>query len=275
MEKVVFPKLNKKKISELLKDGKRLDGRKQFDFRDISIESGISNMAEGSARVKIGKTEVIVGAKLNAVEPYADGPDEGTLMVSMEFSPISGERHESGPPKMDSIEVARVVDRGIRESGFIDWKKLCIKEGEKVWSIAIDIYCTNDDGNVFDASAIGAVVALRTAVFPVYNEKEGMVKFGEYTKDKLPLTDNVPLTMTFYKVGSKLLADPNRDEEDASESRITLAISSPKKEKMINSMQKGGIVNFSGEDIETVSKESQKIYEALFPDIDKQIKAIK
>ncbi len=56
MEKVVTPKISKKKISELLREGKRLDGRKPFDFRDVSIEAGISNKAEGSARVRVGDT---------------------------------------------------------------------------------------------------------------------------------------------------------------------------------------------------------------------------
>ena len=68
---------------------------------------------------------------------------------------------------------------------------MCIKEGEKVWSVMIDIYCINDAGNVLDASAIGAVAALRLARFPVYDEKEEKVKFGELTDDPLPLTDNI------------------------------------------------------------------------------------
>ena len=32
-----------------------------------------------------------------------------------------------GRPGIEAIELARVIDRGIRESGFIDFKKLCIK----------------------------------------------------------------------------------------------------------------------------------------------------
>jgi len=136
-----LPNINKKKIENLLADGKRLDNRNPFDYRNIEIETGISKNAEGSSRVRIGKTEVIVGVKLGVQEPYPDHEDEGTMMVGMEFSQICGERYESGPPRINAIEVARVVDRGIRESGLIDWKKLCIEEGEKVWCIFIDIYC--------------------------------------------------------------------------------------------------------------------------------------
>jgi len=191
--------INKKKIASLLEQDKRLDDRKPFDYRDLVIETNISNNAEGSARVKIGKTEVIVGVKLGVQEPYTDHEDEGTMMTTMEYSPASGSRYESGPPKINAIETARVVDRGIRESGLIDWKKLCIKEGEKVWSIFIDIFSVNDDGNILDASAIGALVALKTARFPVYDEETEAVKYGEFTDTPLPLTINIPFCMTFYK----------------------------------------------------------------------------
>lgn len=267
-----LPNINKKKIIDFLKEGKRFDGRKPFDYRKIEIETGISNKAEGSARVKFGKTEVIVGVKLETQEPYPDHEDEGTMIVNMEFSPASGERHELGPPKINAIETARVVDRAIRESEFIDWKKLCIKEGEKVWAIMIDIYCINDDGNIIDASALGAFAALKTAKFPVYDEKEEVVKYGEITKNPLPLTENEPLTMSFYKIGENLLFDPNLDEEDSAESRLTIAISQSKKDKIINSMQKGGMASMTINDINKVIDEGEKLYNRLFPDIENKIK---
>lgn len=267
-----LPNINKRKVLSLLRDEKRLDSRKPFEFRDILIETGISNNAEGTARVKIGKTEVIVGVKMSTQEPYTDHEDEGTMVTGMEFSPMAGDRYENGPPQMDSIEVARVVDRGIRESRFIDWKKLCIKEGEKVWSIMIDIYCINDDGNVMDASGIGAVCALRVARFPKYDEKEGKVQYGEFTDTPLPLTDHVPFTMTFHKLGNKIILDPTRQEEDCSDARMTLAISSGKKEKMINAMQKGGITPITIEEMDLIIKEAEKAYDKVFPEVDKKTK---
>jgi len=270
-----LPNINKKQIETLLENGKRLDGRKPFDYRDIIIEKNISKNAEGSARVKIGKTDVIVGVKLDVQVPYPDHEDEGTMMTSMEYSPACGSRYESGPPKIDAIETARVVDRGIRESGFIDWKKLCIKEGEKVWSIFIDIYAVNDDGNILDASAIGSLVALKLTKFPVYNEKTEKVEFGEFTDTLLPLTEKIPFSMTFYKIADNLLTDPNRDEEDAAEARLTLAISKPAKEYIINAMQKGGIVPLSEQDLKKVVEQSEKVYEKIYPEIEKQVKSKK
>jgi len=269
-----LPNINKRKIENLLKEDKRLDGRKSFDYRDIEIETGISINAEGSARVRIGKTEVIAGVKLDTQEPYTDHEDEGTMITSMEYSPLCGERYESGPPKIGAIETARVVDRGIRESGFIDWKKLCIETGKRVWSIAIDIYCINDDGNVLDASALASIVALRVAKFPVYNKEEEKVEYGNFTENSLPLTENVPCPLTFHKIGEVIVLDPNREEEDASESRLTLGISCPNKDKIINSMQKGKIDALSEADLRKIIEQTEIVYDKLVPEIDKKIKEL-
>ena len=86
-----LPNNNKKRITLLLKENNRLDGRSHFDFRNIEIETGISNNAEGTARVKMGDTEVIAGVKLDVQTPYTDHTDEGTMVIGMEYSPICSE----------------------------------------------------------------------------------------------------------------------------------------------------------------------------------------
>ncbi len=128
------------RIRKYLKESKRFDNRKLDEFREITIETGVSENAEGSAKVKIGKTEVLVGVKMDVAEPYPDSPDKGNLMTTAELLPLSSPRFETGPPKFNAIELGRVIDRVIRESKFIDFEKLCIKEGEKVWAVFVDIY---------------------------------------------------------------------------------------------------------------------------------------
>lgn len=138
----------------------------------------------------------------------------------------------------------------------------------------IDIYAINDDGNVLDAAAIGAVAALRVAKFPVYDKKTEKVKFGEFTKEPLPLTDNIPFTMTFHKIKNEIFIDPNIEEEDTSEARLTLAISCPKKEKIINAMQKGNSGLISIDEIDKILELGEKIYDKIFPEIDKKVKSL-
>ena len=48
-----------------------------------------------------------------------------------ELVPFASPMFESGPPREDAIELARVVDRGIRHSEIVDKKKLCITPGKE------------------------------------------------------------------------------------------------------------------------------------------------
>src|SRR3989338_4461113 len=153
-------------IIKSLSAGIRFDGRKPLEYRKVTVEYGVSKNAEGSSRVKIGETEVIAGVKLSMDKPYSDTPDDGVMSVNAELLPLSSPEFESGPPNEQSIELARVVDRGIRESKAIDTKKLCIKKNEKVWMISVDIVTINDSGNLIDASAIAALAALKDTKFP-------------------------------------------------------------------------------------------------------------
>jgi exosome complex component RRP42 len=74
-------------LNKMFAENKRFDGRKLLDFRDISIKLDISNKAEGSAGIKIGKTEVLVGVKLGIGVPYPDSPNKGYLTVSADLLP--------------------------------------------------------------------------------------------------------------------------------------------------------------------------------------------
>ena len=257
-------KITGERIAEYLKQGKRFDGRKPEEFRKIEIETGVSKKAEGSARVKIGKTEVIVGVKMDVMEPYPDSADRGNLIVSAELLPLSSERFESGPPRFPAIEIARLADRAIRESKFIQMEKLCIKEGEKVWAIYIDIYSLNDDGNLMDAAEIGAVAALKTARMPKYDEETERVVYGEFTDKKIPLQKEPPIMITAYKIGDSWIVDPTLEEEDISQVKVSIGATP---EGIISSIQKGEASEISIEEFEDVIELTEEIRKKVFSNI--------
>ena len=122
MTEPVIPNLQKEKIIEYLDEGKRLDGRKPEEYREISVERGVSVNSASAVKVKIGNTEVMAGVHVLPAVPYPDSPDEGTMMFSAELHPMASEHFERGKPGINAIELSRVVDRGIRESGLIDTK---------------------------------------------------------------------------------------------------------------------------------------------------------
>lgn len=248
--------------------GKRFDGRELLQFRDLEVSYGVSNKAEGSARVRLGKTEVVVGVKLSVEEPYPDSPNKGNFMVSGDLLPLASPKFESGPPGFEAIELPRLVDRAIRESGMIEFDKLVIKEGEKVWSVIIDIYPINDDGNLIDASTIGAIAALKDAVFPELKEDLRPDYENKSTK-KLPLSkETAPLSLSFFKLGESIVLDPTREEEEACDTRITFGISKWNGQYMLSSCQKKGETTLSGEEI----KEMMKIIDKKFDELNKKLK---
>ena len=101
-------------IIKLFASETRLDGRKFTDYRPIKLETRVTNSAEGSARITMGNTDVLVGIKTEVMEPFPDTQDEGGIMVGAELLPLSNPDFELGPPSIQAIEIARVGDRCIR-----------------------------------------------------------------------------------------------------------------------------------------------------------------
>ncbi len=247
----VIATLKKDYIYNLMIKGKRQDGRGFKDFRDIKLETNVISKAEGSAKVTLGDTQVIVGVKLQTGTPFPDSQDEGVIITNLELNPIASPEFEPGPPREEAIEMARVVDRGIRESGAIDIKKLCITVGESVWIVFIDVHVLNDDGNVIDASCLAAIAALMTAIVP--NEQQGI-------GTNVPLAmREIPVGVTIAKIGSKLMVDPSLDEEAVCETKLTVVSSS---DGSVAGMQKMGSAPFTeAEVLEAIDMAREKAAE--------------
>lgn len=238
--------VNKETIAQLASQNKRLDTRALTDYRQpILVETNISWTAEGSAKVQVGQTIVLAGVKMALEKPYNDTPDEGGITVNAELTPLSSPEYELGPPGIKGVELARVIDRGIREAKAIDLKKLCLKPGEKAWFITIDIITLNDAGNLFDVAGLAALAALKSARFPVLDKVTGVIDYKHRTETPLPLTKQ-PLPVTVYKINNTLLIDPTSEEEKAYDARLTISSDS---DGTISALQKGGIAPLSMEEV--------------------------
>lgn len=213
-------------IVDLAEEGKRVDARDMDQFRNISIETDWAKNAEGSALVKFGKTQVLSGVKIGRGTPYPDKPESGVLMTNAELAPMAHPSFESGPPGEETTELARVVDRGIRESEMIGLDELCIEPEEEVWMVYIDIHILNHDGNLIDASSLASIAALTTAEPP---EEE------DWDLSEFPVSKK-PITTTFAKIGNALVADPCLVEEETMDARFT---ASTLEDGSICAMQKG------------------------------------
>lgn len=213
-----------------LKRGKRFDERGFDEFRKPEVQANVITTAEGSAIARIGKTQVLAGVKIGMATPFPDRPDEGVFVTSAELLPLASPSFEPGPPSEEAIELARVVDRGIRSAEVIDTKKLFVEEG-KVLSVYLDLYILDHRGNLTDTAALAAISALKNTRMPkIENSK---LVFGNYS-GKLEINGS-PVCTSFIKVGDYWLLDPLLEEEFASETNLTIATT----DKHVCAVQKG------------------------------------
>ena len=241
---IIVEHLRKQQMWESISKGQRLDGRDLDQIRPIEIEVGLIKKANGSARVKLGNTEVVAGVKVETGEPFEGLENKGALILSAEVLPTASPYIEPGPPDEETVELARVVDRGIRESEMLDLTKLVLISGEIVYVIFVDCSVINADGNLFDATSYAVVSGLLDSKLPVFEIRDRkVVDTGE--KQNPPIT-TLPVSITAVRIGDSIILDPTAEEEACMDSRITITTNSDHK---FAAIQKGSTGAFTVEQL--------------------------
>jgi exosome complex component RRP42 len=244
MSNNIVSRLKRKKIQEVVAAGKRMDGRGLLEFREMTFKTNFLKKSEGSAEIRLGKTHVIVGVKAGIGTPFEDTPDKGVLMCGAEYTPVAHSTWEPGPPPKGAIELARVVDRGLRSAEILDLKKLCLIEGKKVYLVFIDLYVLNWDGNLIDACGAAAIAALRNTKIPTFKVTKGELKATGKTKKLKLRAEPIPITIT--KINEHFILDATADEEEVADGRLTITID---ENNNVTTMQKRGSVGFTVDEI--------------------------
>ncbi len=253
--RTVVDELKRSQILELLEQGKRVDGRALDEPREISIEVNAIPKANGSARVFLGDTEVLCGVKIQPDRPFPDMGDKGIFICTAELLPLSHPTVETGPPQPHVIELARVTDRGIRESHMVDVSELVIEKNKSVVGVFADIVVIDYDGNLFDACSYAATAALLTSKTPKWNWVDDKPTLVDEEETPLP-TSTIPVSVTMGRIGNHIIVDPNGDEWASMDARITITTNS---DGNICALQKGGSDGFTQEEINQCGEISVRV----------------
>src|ERR687889_1030628 len=245
---IIVEHLRRQQMWDVISKGKRLDNRVLDEMRTLEAELDIIKKADGSAKVKLGNSEVIAGIKVETGEPFEGLENKGALIVSAEVLPIASPYIEPGPPDEEVVELARVVDRGVRESEMIDLEKLVLVPGKIVYTIFVDCSVLNADGNLFDATSYATVAALLTSKLPIFEmQDEKVIDTGN--TQPMPVTA-VPVSITSARIGDYVLIDPSAEEEACMDSRITITTA----EEGFCATQKGYTGSFTPEQIKKAAE---------------------
>ncbi len=158
----------------------RPSGRKLNEMRPVSVETGFTKHAEGSALIKIGDTHVLCTATIeDRVPPFIKGSGLGWVTAEYGMLPRATNtrmRREATAGKQGgrTVEIQRLIGRSLRAG--VDRVAL----GER--QITVDCDVLQADGGTRCASITGGWIALRLAV-------NKLMKAGDVISD--PLVDPV------------------------------------------------------------------------------------
>ncbi|MEW9920535.1 ribonuclease PH [Marimonas sp. MJW-29] len=158
----------------------RPSGRNLDEMRAVSVETGFTKHAEGSALIKMGDTHVLCTATIeDRVPPFIKGSGLGWVTAEYGMLPRATNtrmRREASAGKQGgrTVEIQRLIGRSLRAG--VDRVAL----GER--QITVDCDVLQADGGTRCASITGGWIALRLAV-------NKLMKAGDVISD--PLTDPV------------------------------------------------------------------------------------
>lgn len=154
----------------------RPSGRELSEMRPVSIETGFTKHAEGSALIKMGDTHVLCTATIeDRVPPFIKGSGLGWVTAEYGMLPRATNtrmRREAAAGKQGgrTVEIQRLIGRSLRAG--VDRVAL----GER--QITVDCDVLQADGGTRCASITGGWVALRLAV-------NKLLKAGDIISDPL------------------------------------------------------------------------------------------
>ncbi|XP_026392890.1 exosome complex exonuclease RRP42-like [Papaver somniferum] len=213
----------------------RSDGRKRLTYRPISIETEVIPQANGSARVRVGATEVIASVKAELSKPNPLQPNKGKVSIFVECSPTAAPMFQGRGGEELSTELSVALQRSFLggKSGAgagINLSSLIVVEGKICWDLYIDGLVLSSDGNLLDVLGAAIKAALSDTGIPKVNvnaatspEEPAEVDISDEEFFKFD-TSGVPVIVTLTKVGRHYIADATSEEESQMSSAISCSI---------------------------------------------------
>ena len=241
----------------------RVDGRGRLDHRSLTLELGTSPQASGSARLRLGSTDVMVAVRADIGTPPAGFPTHGRLSCAVELSASADPAYEGRGGEKAAAELSRALERGLlgasaggaaslsaAASGArggsgdhgagaaLAMESLGIQKGKSCWVLRCDCLVLSADGSALDALSVAIKAALADCKIPKVTAVAGP-NHGD--PSELELDDDpeqcarldvsrVPLVATVTRFGTRsggdgarLVVDATRDESALGDYALAVA----------------------------------------------------
>ncbi len=195
---------------QLIKEGKRLDGRAFDQLRPLKIEANVLKNAAGSAYLEWGNNKVLaaVFGPKEALPKHTQDPDKAVIKCRYSMAPFSSiEGHGRSGQNRRAIEISKVTREVFEKAVMLDYFP-----GNE---IEIFIEILQSDGGTRVAGITAASVALASSGIPMYD---------------------LPYAVSVGKVGEDVILDLNMIEDNYSDADMPVAIAPRSNEVLLLQM---------------------------------------
>lgn len=194
---------------DLFKDGKRLDGRRFDELRQITMKTGVLKRASGSAYVEWGKNKALAGVYgPRQLHPkFMQNPTKAIVRCVYNLAPFSVDDRKKPGPDRRSVEISKVSTEALES----------VVLTEKFPNATIDVFI-----EVLQADAGTRCVGLTAASLALADAG-------------IPMKDMVAACAA-GKVQGQIVLDLMKEEDNYGESDLPLAVIPRKKEIVLLQM---------------------------------------
>ncbi|KAL7716901.1 Ribosomal RNA-processing protein 42 [Entamoeba marina] len=250
---------------EGIKSNIRTDGRERLQYREIQCEKDVIDQANGSVRLKLGSTEVVVGVKCELGEPLPTTPNSGHFKVLV---------RQCGALINRDSEIERMLLVSLENAGKKMLEDLCVLKGRLCWIVYVDAVVVEDDGDAMDCISLAVRAALLNTLVPIVSVVSGDAENikVELNRDDIQFKrfnpNVIPLTVTLTTFSDNFVVDTSKYEELCNGCKLTTSITPDGK---VCGLQKGGNGNFVVSEMYDMIIQAQNIGMKLFKDLNEVI----
>jgi len=189
-------------------DGKRLDGRKADELREIKIEAGVLHRAEGSCYLEWGNNKVVaaVYGPREAIPRHSQNPLKAIVRARYNMAAFSVDDRKRPGPDRRSREISKVISEALG--------KVIITEKFPRAAIEVNIEVLEAEAGTRCAGLTAAGVALADAGIPMKDIPVSCAAGKIGSKDDFG-----------KKIGGNIVLDLGKQEDNFGDADLPIAIS--------------------------------------------------
>jgi len=271
MAEILLSEAEKMFIIHGVQDDLRVDGRSRLDYRPIEIETSVVPTANGSSRLRLGNTEILVGVKADIGTPTLTRPNHGRIEFFVDCSANASPEFEGRGGEALANELSQSLLLAYKNPNGFDLTQLGIISGQSCWLLNVDILILECGGNLYDTISLAVIAALRTcqvAKVEASNIDGGKPEICLSDNEMITFnSENCPCLVTFCKIGSNCVVDASPEEEECCRAMLVVGVN----RKGITFSKKVGEGSFLLDTLQSAFKSSVIVGESLLNAFDKAI----